>query len=259
MPKATIVTKKEHKDISAKSFHKMALILDSFSRSKPVMSVGELADITGLPRTTVHRIVSSLRDIGLLDQNGRRRGYRLGMKLFHYGSSVLKSLDTPARAHPYLVKLQQLTGEIIHFHMFDGEQMTCVERQEMVAASMTILQSAPTYCSSVGKAFLAFQPDALIERIIGEGFHPYTKNTVVSGEQLKAELAQIRQLGYAIDNEEIEPGIRCIGAPVRDGANKVFAAVSVSGPVERMPDVRLKGLVPVVIETAEQISTVLAR
>jgi len=252
------MTEKNHKDISAKSFQKMALILDSFSRSKSVMSVGELSDVTGLPKTTVHRIVSSLREIGLLDQNGRRRGYRLGIKMFHYGSAVLKSLDTPTKAHPYLVKLQQLTGEIIHFHMFDGEQMTCVERQEMVAASMTILQSAPTYCTSVGKAFLAFQSDELIERIIGEGFHRYTANTITNGIELKAEMARVKKQGYAIDNEEIEPGVRCIGAPVRDGAGNVFAAVSVSGPVERMPDIRLQGLVPVVIETAAQISSVLA-
>ncbi len=251
-------TAPEHRDGGAKSLRKMALVLDSFSRKKPIMTVGELAASTGLPKTTVHRIVSSLRDIGLLDQDGRRHGYRLGMKMFHYGSSVMAGLDTSTHALPHVARLQQLTGEIIHFHMFDGHQMVCVEREEMTAASVTTLQAAPTYCTSVGKAFLAFQSEELVRKIAQEGFHAYTPHTITSLEALTAELAKVRARGYAIDDEEIELGVRCVGAPVRDSTRRVFAAVSVSGPVERMPDARLAGLAPVVIQIANDISVALA-
>lgn len=248
----------ESRDAGAKSLRKMALVLDSFSRHKPSMTVAELSQATGLPKTTIHRIVVSLRDVGMLDQDGRRQGYRLGLKMFHYGSSVLASLDTPTRAHPHVAKLQQLTGEIIHLHMFDGSQMVCVEREEMTSASRTTLQAAPTYCTSVGKAFLAFQNEELIRRIVGGGLQRYTPNTITDLDTLLAELAVIRQRGYAIDDEEIETGLRCIGAPIRDSTQRVFAAVSVSGPAERMPDGRLLGLAPVVIQTANEISVALA-
>ncbi len=248
----------ETRDGGAKSLRKMALVLDSFSRKKPTMTVGELAEATGLPKTTVHRIVASLHDVGLLDQDGRRHGYRLGMKMFHYGSSVMAGLDTSKRALPHIAKLQQLTGEIIHFHMFDGHQMVCVEREEMAASSRTTLQAAPTYCTGVGKAFLAFQSEDLVRKIAQEGFHAYTAHTITSLDALLTELAKVRARGYAIDDEEIEIGLRCVAAPVRDSTKRVFAAVSVSGPTERMPDARLAGLAPVVIQIADDISAALA-
>ncbi|WP_266064812.1 IclR family transcriptional regulator [Brucella intermedia] len=248
----------ETRDTGAKSLRKMALVLDSFTRKKPNLTVGEIANKTGLPKTTVHRLVASLRDIGMLDQDGRRQGYRLGMKMFHYGSSVLESLDTATRAHPHIARLQQLTGEIIHFHMFDGHQMVCVEREEMIASSLTTLQAAPTYCTSVGKAFLAFQDEELVRKIAAEGLHAYTSNTITTLDALFCELECVRNQGYAIDNEEIEAGLRCIGAPVRDTTRRVFAAVSVSGPAERMPDARLSGLAPAVIQIANDISAALA-
>lgn len=245
----------ESRDPGAKSLRKMALVLDSFTRKQPSLTVGEISDATGLPKTTVHRIVASLRDVGLLDQDGRRQGYRLGMKMFHYGSSVLESLDTATRAHPHIARLQQLTGEIIHFHMFDGHQMVCVEREEMIASSLTTLSAAPTYCTSVGKAFLAYQNEELVRKIADEGFHRYTANTITTLGALFEDLERIRGRGYSIDDEEIEVGVRCIGAPVRDSTRRVFAAVSVSGPAERMPDARLAGLAPAVIQIANDIST----
>lgn len=248
----------DSKDVGAKSLAKMAQVLDCFSRSQPTMTIADLSAATKLPRATVHRIVASLRDVGLLDQDGRRQGYRLGLKMFHYGSSVLASLDTPTRAHPHIAKLQQLTGEIVHFHMFDGHQMVCVEREDMVASSLTTLQAAPTYCTSVGKAFLAYQDDWLLQKIARGGLAAYTEYTIVTLDALLADLQQVRERGFAIDNEEIELGVRCVGAPVRDSAGRVFAAISVSAPIERMPDGRLYGLAPVVVQTANEISSALA-
>ncbi|MBO9127718.1 MULTISPECIES: IclR family transcriptional regulator [unclassified Rhizobium] len=246
------------RDGGAKSLRKMAMVLDSFSRSKTTMTVAELAEATDLPKTTIHRIVASLREVGLLDQDGRRQGYRLGLKMFQYGSSVLASLDTPTRAHPHMAQLQQLTGEIIHFHMFDGSQMVCIEREETGSSSLTTLQSAPTYCTSVGKAYLAYQDEELVRKLAAEGLKARTPHTITTLPSLLEDLERTRARGYAIDNEEIELGVRCVGAPVRNSAGRVFAAVSVSGPVERMPDSRVSGLAPVVIRTANDISAALA-
>lgn len=252
----------ETRETGTKSLRKMALVLDCFTRLHPSLTVAEISERTGLPRATVHRIVASLRDVGMLDQDGRRQNYRLGLKMFHYGSSVLASLDTPRRAHPHIAKLQLVTGEVIHFHIFDGSQMVCVEREEMGNSRLTTLttiEAAPTYCTSVGKAFLAFQDEALVRRIAAEeGLKRYTPNTITDLDVLLGELARIREQGFAIDDEENQLGLRCIGAPIRDAAGRVFASVSVSGPAERMPDARLAGLAPLVIQTAGDISEALS-
>jgi len=239
----------------------MAQVLDCFSLARSELSVGELATLTGMPRTTIHRIVSSLREIGLLDQNGPRSNYRLGLKLFQYGSVVINNLDIHTHASPYLQTLSQLSGETVHFHMFDGSQMVCIEREEIGENrlnTLTTIEAAPIYCTSVGKAFLAFQKESLIRRICEEqGLPPRTANTITSVDALLAELENIRAAGYAIDNEEHKLGVRCVGAPIRDASGQVFASVSASGPVERMPAQRLKGLAPTVIQTANNISKAL--
>ncbi|UIJ91617.1 IclR family transcriptional regulator [Sinorhizobium meliloti] len=250
------------RDSGAKSLRKMSLVLDCFTRLQPSLTVAEISEATKLPKATVHRIVTSLREVGMLDQDGRRQSYRLGLKMFYYGSSVLASLDTPRRAHPHIAKLQLVTGEVIHFHIFDGSQMVCVEREEMGASRLTTLttiEAAPTYCTSVGKAFLAFQEENLVRRIAAEeGLKSYTPNTITDLDKLLEELALIRNSGFAIDDEENQVGLRCIGAPIRDATGRVFAAVSVSGPAERMPDARLSGLAPLVIQTANDISEALS-
>ena len=248
------VADSEGRGARAKSLGKVGLVLDSFTRKKPVMTVAELAAATGMPKTTVHRIVSSLRDIGMLDQDGRRQGYRLGLRLFHYGNSVLASLETSKRAHPHVARLQQITGEVIHFHLFDGSQMVCVEREEMASSTLTTLLTAPIYCTGVGKAFLAFQEMALVKKVISEGLHRLTANTITTEAALLAELEKVRRLGYAVDNEENDIGVKCVGAPVSDARGRVFAAVSVSAPVERMPETRVQGLAPIVIQTAVALS-----
>ena len=253
---------RDGRDGGTKSLRKMSLVLDCFTRSKPVLTVNDISEATRLPKTTVHRIVTSLREVGMLDQDGRRQGYRLGLKMFHYGSSVLASLDVARRAHPHIAKLQRVTGEVIHFHIFDGSQMVCVEREEMGASRLTTLttiEAAPTYCTSVGKAFLAFQDEALVRRIAEEEhLKPFTPRTITNVDDLLSELAQTRERGFAIDDEENEIGLRCVGAPVRDAMGRVFSSVSISGPAERMPHIRIEGLASLVIQTADDISRALS-
>lgn len=242
----------------AKLFHKMATVLDCFTHAHGKLSVSEIMERTGLPRTTVHRIVTSLRDVGLLDQDGRRQDYRLGLKMFYYGSAVIANLDLNRHARPHVLALHQLTGEIVHLHIFDGSQMVCIEREEMGETRLTTLttiEAAPVHCTGVGKAFLAFQDTGLIERVAREeGLPARTERTLATLDSLLADLEEVRRRGFAIDDEENEIGVRCVGAPIRDSRNRVFASISVSGPTDRMPLTRIHGLAPAVIQTAEVIS-----
>lgn len=247
------------RDSAAKSFKKMGAVLDCFSRTRESLSIADIAEETGLPRTTIHRIAASLKQIGLIDQDGRRGDYRLGLRMFHYGSVVLANLNLNERAHRHVVNLNTLTGEIVHLHMFDGSQMVCIEREEMGelrSTTLTTIEAAPVHCTSVGKAFLAFQPDDVIRRVVAaEGLERRTEKTLDTLATLLIDMKRIRERGYATDEEENEIGVQCIGAPIRDSRGRVFASVSVSGPTSRMPLARLTGLAPMVIKTANAIST----
>ncbi|MFV0492237.1 MAG: IclR family transcriptional regulator [Pseudorhodobacter sp.] len=252
------VKTEDFSDTGAKSFYKMARVLDCFSRTHGNLSLTELVERTGLPRTTIHRIVASLREVGMIDQDGRRGDYRLGLHMFYYGSVVLANLDLYRHAHSHVVTLHQVTGEIVHLHMFDGSQMVCIDREEMGEArntTLTTIEAAPIHTTSVGKAFLAFQDNDLIRKIITEeGLEARTVNTLSDMGALMENLALIRERGYATDEEEDSIGIQCVGAPLRDSRGRVFASISVSGPTARMPLTRLNGLSPVVIQTANAIS-----
>lgn len=242
---------------SIKSLTKVLQVLECFSHRDANLTPAEIAARTGLPRATTHRLVSSLRDIGLLEQNGRRDTYKLGMKLFQLGSLVLANLDLDKHARPHATRLQRITGEAIHLCVFDGFQMAFVERQEMSSAANTVItriESAPVYCTGVGKAFLAFQDEATIAKIIGDGLAERTPCTLTDPATLREDLRLTRERGYAIDNEENELHIRCVAAPIRDSNGRVIAAISVSGPEERMPPTRIEGLAPMVRETADAIS-----
>lgn len=245
-------------DGGAKSFYKMARVLDCFSRTRGSLSLTEIVERTGMPRTTIHRIVASLREIGLIDQDGRRGDYRLGLRMFHYGSVVMANLDLNRHAHPHVLALHQITGEIVHLHMFDGSQMVCIEREEMGDVrntTLTVIEAAPVHCTSVGKAFLAFQEPDVLQRIVAEeGLERRTEHTLFSMEALTADLELVRQRGFAFDLEENEIGVQCVGAPIRDSRGRVFAAISVSGPTSRMQLARLQGLSSLVIQMADRIS-----
>ncbi|WP_413730318.1 IclR family transcriptional regulator [Sodalis sp. RH22] len=242
---------------SIKSLIKVMQILECFSQRDADLTPADIAARTGLPRATTHRLVSSLRDIGLLEQNGKRDTYKLGMKLFQLGSLVLQNLDLDSHARPYATRLQLITGENTHLCIFDGAQMAFVERQAMNSSGNTMItriEAAPVHCTSVGKAFLAWQSAGLIHKIISDSLPERTPHTITDGDLLLAELRLIHERGCAYDLQENELGVHCVGAPIRGANGQVFAALSVSGPAERLPLPRLEGLAGLVMETAHKIS-----
>jgi DNA-binding IclR family transcriptional regulator len=113
---------------------------------------------------------------------------------------------------------------------------------------------APAHCTSVGKALLAFQSPEVVQQVIDAGLRRYTVNTIVDGEALKTELATIRARGYALDDEEIELGLRCVAAPIRDHSGQVIAAISVAAPVQRMSKKNVQSTIPSVVAASDAIS-----
>jgi DNA-binding IclR family transcriptional regulator len=120
--------------------------------------------------------------------------------------------------------------------------------------SLTHIENAPVHCTSVGKAILAFQPPAVIDRLIAAGLRRFTDTTIVDGGALKEELGRIRERGYSVDEAEHQPGLRCVGAPIQDPLGRVFAAVSVSGPAWKLPASEVDSIAKMVIHCAQSIA-----
>lgn len=216
-----------------KSLAKVLLVLECFSRHDRGLGLAEIAQRTGLPKATTHRLLASLKAIGFIEQHHDGEQYRLGMKLFELGSTVLANMELPREAQPFVDRLAAMTGATVHLCVFDGDQAVFVDRRHADAATrntLVLLEGAPVHCTAVGKAILAFQPMRTIQRIIAQGLTSFTATTITTGKALLADLQAARERGWAIDDAEHQPGQRCIAAPIRNGSGQVIAAISVSGP-----------------------------
>jgi DNA-binding IclR family transcriptional regulator len=145
----------------------------------------------------------------------------------------------------------------VHLAVFGGEKAVVIHREEPAPGGYTplsLLENAPVHCTSIGKAILAFQPDAVVERIIANGLTRYTDATITDPGRLLDQLAEVRARGYAVDNGEHQPGLRCIGAPIRDQFGRVFASISASASALQSPAEREAGIAQMVIYHADQIS-----
>jgi DNA-binding IclR family transcriptional regulator len=240
-----------------KSLRKATRILECFSFREPRLSLTDVARKAGLPLSTTHRILATLREVGLVEQEGGRDLYRLGLKLLELGSMVLANMEVHREALPFIEELVRETGETVHLGVFDGSQVVSIEKMDSphgLASNVTIGKGAPAYCTGVGKALLAFQPDAVVDHVCRLGLKTHTPQTITDPVNLRKELDQIRSLGYAVDNAEHQPDVRCVAAPIRNYSGNVVASLSISGPATRIPRDRIPGLAARVREVSVKLS-----
>jgi DNA-binding IclR family transcriptional regulator len=236
---------------------KVGRLLACFSSHDRSLTLTALQARTGFPKATTHRLLSSLKELGFIEQDRDRDRYRLGLKLFELGSLYLANLDLHRVAQPLTDRLSKLSGEAVHLCIFDGQLAVFVNRKELESGPHSLImtiEGAPAYCTGVGKAILAFQDEATIDRVVAAGLKPFTASTIVDADALRSDLAKTRDRGFSIDNCEHQTNVRCVAAPIRNASGAVFASISVTGPPERMSDARLPVLAELVVETADTIS-----
>jgi DNA-binding IclR family transcriptional regulator len=191
----------------------------------------------GLHKSTAHRSLMVLERSALIERTQENR-FRLGLKLYELGNRAVEQADLRTRVYPFFRRLAADVGETVHLGVLQKTSVIYLDKVEpkrRVCMSSKCGTSNPVYCTSMGKAMLAFQPVETIEKIIAKiRFVRYTPKTIFSADKLLKSLERIRQRGYAIDDEEIELGVRCIGAPIFDENHWAIAAVSVSGPSSRI-------------------------
>jgi DNA-binding IclR family transcriptional regulator len=193
----------------------------------------------------------------LLDQDRERDRYRLGMKLFELGNIVLANMDLHREARPFVDALTRQSGQAVHLAVFDGHRALVIHRADASPEKgqpTALIEQAPVHCTSVGKAILAFQSAATIDRVISVGLIRFTDATITDPELLRVELDAVRERGYALDEGEHQPGVRCVAAPIRDQSGRVVAGISITGPFWRLPLSEVEGLAKVAIHYANAIS-----
>jgi IclR family KDG regulon transcriptional repressor len=229
----------------------------AFSEDEYEMGISALAMRLGLAKSTVHRLATTLVEYDILEQNRETGKYRLGLALFELGTMVRRKMDTNSGAQVQIHALADETGETVQLAILDHLSILYIrirESRQAVRMSSGLGSRAPAHCTGVGKALIAFQPPEIVQQIIDNGLKRYTQGTITDPEKLRAELATIRQKGYAIDDEEIEVGLRCIAAPIRDHSGQVTAAISVAAPVQRMTKKNIQATIPSVVAAADAIS-----
>jgi DNA-binding IclR family transcriptional regulator len=240
-----------------KSLTKVVRVLDVFSTVDRALSLADIGQRTGFPKSTAHRLLAAMREVGLLDQDRERDRYRLGMKLFELGNIVLANMDLHREARPFVDALTRQSGQAVHLAVFDGHRALVIHRADASPEKgqpTALIEHAPVHCTSVGKAILAFQPVAAIDRVIAAGLIAFTDATITDPALLRAQLTEIRARGYATDEGEHQPGLRCVGAPIRDQRGRVVAAISITGPFWRLPLSEVEGLAKMAIHYANAIS-----
>jgi IclR family acetate operon transcriptional repressor len=208
--------------------------------------------------STVHRLLVNLVYHGFVEEAPGSRGYQLSFKVLRMGLQVLDRLDFRSVAQPLLRELSQQTKETVHLAILQETRAISIEKfgsPQPVGLDARLGGVMPLHCTGVGKILLAYQSGGLLNQVARTpGFPRFTPQTITSLAKLKKELEQIREQGYALDQEEAVKGVRCVAGPVFDHTGRVVAAFSVAGPATRITPERLPEIARWVRATSQQIS-----
>ncbi len=232
-------------------------LIKVFSDDDYEIGISDLGKRLLLPKSTVHRLASTLIDAGMLEQNAETGKYRLGLVVFELGSLVRRKMDFSSEAKPFLMALREKTGETVHLAILDHSSIVYIntlESKQAIRMTLDVGMRKPAHATAAGKVMLAFQPAEVIDRLLADGVIERTSNTIVDPEAFRQELATIRTRGYAVADEENELGVRSLAAPVRDYAGLVIAATSIAGPAQRLTKKVLTTFAPDVVSAADAIS-----
>jgi IclR family acetate operon transcriptional repressor len=240
-----------------RSIERAFSVLELVASYGGAVSLSRLANDSGIPLTTLHRLSRTLVDLGYLRQEASKQ-YALGHRLFLLTQNSSTMLN--AIALPHLSHLVDAIGETANLALLDGDQVAYVAQapgRHAMRMFTEVGRRVHPHCTAVGKALLATSSDTEVRALLGRtGLPRHTPRTLTQPDEFLAELRKVRHRGYALDDSEQEVGVRCVAVAVPD--SNLRLAVSVSGPAPRMTDDLLADAVPVLQQTARNLSTALA-
>lgn len=220
----------------SQSLERGLAVLSAFRSGRPMLGVSELAREVGLSRSTAHRYVSTLAKLGYLHQDAQTHKYRLGPRVLDLGFSALNSMELREVAAPHLRELSDRSGYTVNMAVLDGLDIVYIERcrsarigQREIDLNLHVGSRLPAYCTSLGKVLLAYLSQDEREQALAQiDFTRRGPNTLLSKTALATELQQVRNDGFAINNEELAYGLRSIAAPIFAHDGHAVAAVNLA-------------------------------
>ncbi len=233
-------------------------ILEAVAKSRSGLTLSQLTRALDLPKSSVFCLLLTLERAGYLHRNAVTKRYQCEMKLVRIAGQALEGITLRDKARPVLRRLLEQTRLTVHMGIAGENEVTLIEKLDPhTSSSMAtwIGKGLDFHCTSLGKCLLAFSPEAEVDRILStHALLRHNENTIASAQRLKAELAKVRSLGFAVDDEEEEIGVRCIGAPVLDAEGKAIAAISISGDTTQIDMSNSSALCMKVRKAAELLS-----
>lgn len=232
---------------------KITEILDAFTLARPVLTLGEIQKATGIPTSTVQRLVANMVAEGLLDRAGD--GIRIGVRMAYWAAPATQGVDVLELVAPVVRSLRDETGETACFFRAEQGSRVCVALAETTHAlrrEMYVGKVMPLHVGSAGRVILAWRPD-LLDRVLAEPLETLTDETITDPDALRLAVARARRDGVAVTVGEREDGASGLAAPVFDSGAELVGALGVVGPRLRMPRERCEGWVDTVVAHAEQL------
>lgn len=253
------MAKKEKSEYIIQAVDHALDLLEQFKGEVDELGVTELSKRLKLHKNNVFRLLATLESRGYIEQNRVTENYRLGLKTLELGQTFIRQMGLLRQSRPvleWLVKECNETSYVAILKDFHIVYLDVVETDLTVRVVPRVGARLPAYCTAAGKVQLAFMTDEELDNYLpGRELKRFTPNTIVDKEELKKHMLLVADQGYAVDNEELDVGVKCVGAPIRDYTRRIVGAVSVSGPSMRFSEERMeKELVPLVIKAGEEIS-----
>lgn len=235
-------------------------VLEVLGQAAGEMSLREIVALTGKPKGTAHRMVSTLVNTGYARHDAESGRYALTLKAWRVGASALRRLDLVELTRPILADLRARSGETVHLSVLDSSggvvYVAKLESPKSIGVQTRLGQLSPAWCTATGRAILAFNP-ADAQRALSGVLERRTPRTVIDTTELRKLLAQVRENGYAVTQAENHPEMGGVAAPIRDHSGQVVAALGVAMPEYRMsPDI-VEAAIPSVMRAAAEASRVL--
>ena len=232
-------------------------IMKTFTIDEPELGVTELSDKLGLHKSTVHRLLASLSKGGLVERNPRNRKYSLGIGLIELAGTMLNSRNLPQIARPYLHHLADMVEELTYLGVRDGDEVLDIEQvpsPHLVQSVGWLGRRTPLHCTSTGKIFLAHMPEQELEQVLGKGLARMTPKTICDPSDLRHELEEVREQGFATAFEELEEGTNAIAVPITKTDGTAIAAMGVVGPSYRFTPEKAMSQLDIIKSIAREVS-----
>jgi DNA-binding IclR family transcriptional regulator len=233
------------------------LLLLSLLAENNCMSVTEIANELSVNKSTVTRLIQTLKHHDLVQLDKATNKYKLGYRILYYSEALLNNLNVITLSRPVLSRLSAEVSESVHLAMFNKNLVYVVDQvksNRVYSLSATVGMIEPLHCSSVGKCILAFRKPEFVRSVFENYiFTKYTENTITSLEDLLIEFEKIRNNGYAVDEEELTPGVRCVAVPIYDYRGTVKYCIGISGPSVNFTDKKVMHYIKKMVEASNEI------